>query len=80
MPNAWPLGLNHLFRAFRLASKGRILALFVEIVDEMEVSTFEQRLLGSRGINTVDPKNIEAILSSQFQGMLDMPQSSGPRH
>lgn len=30
--------------------------------------TFEQVILGARGIDTRDPKNIEAILSTQFNG------------
>ena len=29
--------------------------------------TFEQNLLGSRAIDTIDPKNIEAVLSTQFE-------------
>jgi len=43
---------------------------FVEIVDKVGVPTFEQRLLGARVINTIDPKNIEAILSTQFNGLV----------
>ncbi|KAK0116170.1 hypothetical protein ONS95_013200 [Cadophora gregata] len=30
--------------------------------------TFEQNLLGVSGIDTIDPKNIEAVLSTQFTG------------
>ena len=29
---------------------------------------FEHVILGGRGIGTVDPENIEAILSTQFHG------------
>lgn len=38
-----------------------------DIVDRTG-TTFEQNLLGMRGIDTVDPVNIEAILSKQFTG------------
>jgi len=31
-------------------------------------TTFEQNLLGARGIDTIDPENIEAILSKKFNG------------
>ena len=30
--------------------------------------TFEQYLLGARGVNTLDPRNIEVVLSSRFRG------------
>lgn len=39
--------------------------------------TFEQRLLGISGINTIDPKNIEAILGTEFtctSALLNLPK------
>ena len=41
---------------------------FVDIVDSVGVPTFEQKLIGTPVLNTIDPKNIEAVLSTQFQG------------
>ncbi|KHN98863.1 Cytochrome P450 [Metarhizium album ARSEF 1941] len=36
------------------------------MVVEESGTTFQQNLLGRRGVNTVDPRNIEAILSTNF--------------
>ncbi|KAL1626012.1 hypothetical protein SLS56_007070 [Neofusicoccum ribis] len=63
---AWPLGLDLIVDAFRAAASGRILALFDLLVSRTG-TTFEQRLLGISGIDTIDPENIEAVLSSQFK-------------
>jgi len=41
---------------------------FLSVVEESGI-TFEQSVLGARGINTIDPENIEALLSKQFSGM-----------
>ncbi|PHH84806.1 hypothetical protein CDD83_1342 [Cordyceps sp. RAO-2017] len=61
----WPLGLDLLVKAFQHARQMQILAFFLDVV-EQSGTTFEQRLLGARGIGTVDPRNIEAILSTNF--------------
>jgi hypothetical protein len=63
----WPLGLELIVHAFRSAREQRLLRLMSELVHKTG-PTFEQRLLGIRGIDTVDPINIEAILSKQFSG------------
>ncbi|KXT06369.1 hypothetical protein AC578_9095 [Pseudocercospora eumusae] len=61
----WPFGLELITKAFRAASEQRLLRLMLDIVENTG-PTFEQKLLGSRGIDTVDPVNIEALLSKQF--------------
>lgn len=43
-----------------------MLHFFLDVVAESG-TTFEQKLLGSRAIGTIDPANIEAILSTNFQ-------------
>jgi hypothetical protein len=63
----WPLGLELVVKAFRVAGEQRLLRLMNEIVKETG-TTFEQILLGARGIDTVEPANIEAVLSTQFTG------------
>ena len=45
----------------------QILQFFIEILEESG-TTFEQNLLGSRAIGTIDPENVEAILSTNFDG------------
>lgn len=47
---------------------------FLSVIEESGY-TFEQALLGARGIDTVDPENIEAVLSTQFSGT-ESPQLS----
>ncbi|KAM7195406.1 Cytochrome P450 [Rhypophila sp. PSN 637] len=62
----WPLGLDVLISALRFAREKRILQFFLEVVDQ-NGTTFEQNLLGGRAVNTVDPENIKAILSTNFE-------------
>ncbi|KAL6862549.1 hypothetical protein ACO1O0_002783 [Amphichorda felina] len=47
------------------AKKKQILHWFAQVMQEIP-PTFEQNLLGGRGVNTIDPRNIEAILSTNF--------------
>ncbi|KAF2197371.1 cytochrome P450 [Delitschia confertaspora ATCC 74209] len=63
--SSWPFGLDLLLKAFRYAREERILAFFLTVVEESG-TTFEQSLLGARGIDTIDPENIEAVLSKNF--------------
>ncbi|KAI0114263.1 cytochrome P450 52A11 [Hypoxylon sp. NC0597] len=61
----WPLGLDMLVKVFKHSKRKQILQFFVEEVERSGI-TFEQNLLGGRATNTVDPRNIEAILSTNF--------------
>jgi len=45
-----------------------VLQFFLDVVDQ-NGTTFEQNLLGGRSVNTVDPENIKAILSTNFNGI-----------
>lgn len=65
--STWPLGLDMLVKALQFARTEQILQFFVQVVRENGL-TFEQRLLGATGIDTVDPRNIEAVLSANFTG------------
>lgn len=56
-----------LLKAFRYAGQDRIFEFFAEVVRDSG-NTFEQNLLGARGIGTLEPENIEAILSTNFTG------------
>lgn len=66
-----PLGLDMLAKALKYARAMQILRFFVDVVDE-NGTTFEQELLGARGIDTVDPANIEAVLSTNFDGLFSL--------
>jgi cytochrome P450 len=62
----WPLGLDLLIKATQYAKKQQIMQLFLAVVEDSGCNTFEQNLLGTRGIDTQDPANLEALLSKQF--------------
>jgi len=64
----WPLAIDIIVEAFNADKQGHILDFFLKCVSRTG-NTFEQRILGARGIDTQDPQNIEAILSTQFNGM-----------
>ncbi|KAL1304470.1 hypothetical protein AAFC00_003462 [Neodothiora populina] len=66
LKSKWPLGIDLIVQAFQAANAGHILKFFGSMI-ETHGATFEQNLLGARGIDTVDPENIEAILSTQFK-------------
>lgn len=63
----WLLALDLVFDAFRIIGEKEALQLFVGIV-ERTGPTFEQTILGAKGIDTVKPDNIESILSAKFSG------------
>ena len=63
----WPFGVDLLVEAFKADRLDQILTFFVSIVARTG-TTFEQVILGARGIDTVDPENVEAILHTQFSG------------
>ncbi|KAF2006585.1 cytochrome P450 52A11 [Amniculicola lignicola CBS 123094] len=75
----WPQGLDLLLKAGQHARAGTILQFFLEVV-ETSGYTHEQQLreqFGNRGINTVEPRNIEEILSHQFE---DFSLGLRPKH
>ncbi|KAM3086831.1 hypothetical protein ACMFMG_000954 [Clarireedia jacksonii] len=61
----WPLAIDLLIKAFKCSRESRILRFLVDIV-QRHPPTFQQKLLGQTGIDTVEPRVIEAILGSQF--------------
>lgn len=54
-----------LIEAFRITAEKQTLQWFVQIF-ERTGSTFEQYVLGVKSINTVEPDNLESILSTHF--------------
>ncbi len=61
----WPLGLDHIHATFAASREKRLLRHFITIV-ERSGATFEQALLGERGFGTVEPRNLEVLLSGKF--------------
>lgn len=65
--NKWPFGIDGLMKIFQAHADNRLMALFVRLYHH-HGDTFEHTILGSRGFATINPLNLEAILSKQFDG------------
>ena len=62
----WPLGLDMLLQALQHSRENHILRFMVGVTDATG-TTFAQYLLGARGILTIDPANVETVLSTRFE-------------
>lgn len=65
LPYKWPLALDIVFDAFRIIGEKQALQYFVDIFERIG-PTFEQHILGAKGIDTVEPENLESVLSTNF--------------
>ncbi|KAL8817202.1 MAG: hypothetical protein Q9223_003919 [Gallowayella weberi] len=65
LPHRWPFASDLVIDAFRIIGERQALQWFVQIF-ERTGPTFEQNVLGIKGIDTVEPDNLESILSSHF--------------
>lgn len=63
----WPLALDIVKRGFKAGREKRLLSLFTEYFDQLG-STVELSILGGIGFATMDPENVEAVLSTHFDG------------
>ncbi len=68
-PCRWPLGLDVLYAQYNAIVEKRLLAFQQRYLDDLGPN-LELQILGSVGYTTLDPQNVEAILSSRFEGML----------
>lgn len=68
LPYKWPLAIDVLKNGFAAAQEKKLVAFITDYVEDMN-STAEICLLGGEGLVTFEPKNIEALLSTQFEGM-----------
>lgn len=63
------MALDVFKRQYDALKAGNLLAFQAEYFDETKVGqTFEVKLLGRVGYFTTDPKNLEAILCTNFEG------------
>ena len=69
LPYKWPWALDVVKRGFRAGRQKRLLSLFTEYFKELG-PTVELTILGGTGYATMDPENIEALLSTHFDGTL----------
>lgn len=69
LPYKWPLALDAFKRQYDALMAGNLLAFQSEYFEETQVGqTFQVKLLGRVGYFTTDPQNLEAILSTNFEG------------
>lgn len=61
------LGLDHLWRLVGASSRNRFLAFFHEEHFKKYGHTFEMNLVGHDLIITNEPRNVQAVLASQFE-------------
>jgi hypothetical protein len=65
--NQWPFGLDRLGQIFRADAESRLMELFLFHFRQTG-STLEQRFLGVKAYGTIEPANLEAILSTHAKG------------
>ena len=72
--NNRPFGIDRLEQIFRANNEHRLMELFL-LHFRLWGTTLEQVFLGIQGFDTIDPRNLEAMLSTNFQDW-----SMGARH
>ncbi|KAH8590372.1 cytochrome P450 [Bisporella sp. PMI_857] len=65
LPYRWPLAIDIVRRGFRAHWDKKLLQLFQDLYDGLGPN-IEQTLLGGTGFVTIDPENIETMLSTKF--------------
>ncbi len=70
LPNQWPLGIDWIRKLWRSDSEQHLLAFLCSIADGYEPrnNLFQYLLFGPRAFHVLDPINLEAVLSTNFQG------------
>ncbi|KAG6991125.1 cytochrome P450 [Physcia stellaris] len=63
--NAWPWGIDRLVQIFQADASHRLMELFLFHFQDVG-STLEQKFLGTPAFGTIEPRNLEAMLSSNF--------------
>ena len=69
LENQRPLGLDRLEQIFRANTESRLMELFLFYFRQTGY-TLQQVFLLTPAFGTVDPANLEAILSSKFSGAI----------
>ncbi|QDS75299.1 hypothetical protein FKW77_001309 [Venturia effusa] len=65
-PNRWPFGLDHLSTVIQADASGHLMEAFLGFHRSMGF-TFENRILGTYSWATIEPRNLEAIMSTHFE-------------
>lgn len=65
--NAWPLGIDQIWQLRQADKKNEVPTEVLKIVRKAGSPTFEMRIMGDSTIQTTDPRNVQAILATQFE-------------
>ena len=69
LPYKWPLALDVFKRQYDALMSGHLLAFQADYFEKAAMGkTFQVKLLGKVGYFTTDPKNLESILLTRFEG------------
>ena len=67
-PVKWPFGIDVLRAQLAAITDNRLFAYQQPFIEELGPN-FVIKLLGSMGYTTIDPENLEALLSTRFEGI-----------
>jgi hypothetical protein len=65
-PNKLPFGFDHIQRALKADQEKCFPDMLLKRVSEMGAHTFQTNMIGSEILFTAEPKNIKAMLATQF--------------
>lgn len=68
LKNGWPLRVDRLIQIWTADAHQHLIDLFLFHFDDVG-NTLEQIFLGTRAFGTIDPVNLEAMLSTNFNGL-----------
>lgn len=67
-PVKWPFGIDVLRAQLVALADNRLFAYQQPFIGHLGPN-FKIKMLGATGYTTIDPKNLEAMLSTRFEGM-----------
>ncbi|KAJ5114025.1 hypothetical protein N7456_002559 [Penicillium angulare] len=67
LKNWWPLGIDRLIQIWMADADQRLMGLFTFHFRDVG-NTLEQKFLGTKAFGTVEPRNLEAMMSSKEKG------------
>ena len=70
LPYKWPFALDVLKDQYDAIPSQRLLNFMSGYFDKVGSNNVKLNLFGQEGYMTTDPKNIEAVLSTHFEGVL----------
>ena len=70
LPYSWPLGIDRIKQLWDSNSEGHLLAFLCSIADNYEPrnNLSQYLLVGPRAFHILHPRNVEALMSTNFQG------------